>query len=525
MSASRQLTLSAALLSASIIASRLLGFVRDAVIAYRLGAGPETDAYHAAFFVPDVLNYLLAGGALSITFIPIFSRHLEAGAPQHGWRLYRRIVTLLGGVLLLATLGAWFAAPAAIELWYPEFDAEQVTRTTSLTRIVLASPLFFLIGGLLNATEMAHKRFTAAALSPLVYNVCIISGGLFLEPTLGVAGFSWGALIGAGLGPFLIPAVLARLHGEQGAARFRPELAIDADVRRFFYLAFPLMIGVTLIFFDQRLCERYATDDGAITWLNNARRLLLVPVGIIGQAIGQAALPYLTTLFGSGDEEGFAATHANAVRGTTTLALVAAAALALAAHPIAAIVYGRGAYTPADVAQTGQLLMIFSVGLVGWTVQTVALRGFYARESMWPPMILGSAVVLAVVPLYPWLEGQHGAAGLAMASATAVTINLMSILVLYRIVVGHPIVRPLLRGIVDGVLASVPAAAVAFGMHAIVFGELQTPTRAILRFALLSATYGPIAIGVLLLTRGPAATAVRSRLGRVMARVRPDSAS
>lgn len=510
MSATRQLTVSAALLSLSVVASRLLGFVRDAVIAYRLGAGLETDAYIAAFFLPDLLNYLLSGGALSITFIPLFSRHLEGGNAERGWQLFSRVVTLLGTLLGVASVAAWFAAPAAIRFWYPEFGPEQIALTTDLTRIVLAAPLFFLVGGLLNATEMAHKRFVAAALAPLVYNVCIIAGGLVLEPSIGVAGFSWGALAGAALGPFLVPALYARAD-----ARFRVDAAIDDDVRRFFYLALPLMVGVTLIFFDQRLCERYATGEGAITWLNNARRLLLVPVGIIGQAIGQAALPYLATLHARGDERGFDDTIGDAVRGTATLALVAAAALALAAVPISELVYGRGAYTPTDVEHTGQLLAIFSAGLVGWSVQTVALRGFYAREAMWPPMLLGTAVVLLVLPLYPSLEARFGASGLAMASSLAVSANLASILILYRVVVGRSLVGPVVRGLADGAIAAAPAAAIAGAAHVWLFGPLQqTGASPLLRFALLAMLYGAPAIGVLLLTGGPAARAVRRRLKR-----------
>jgi putative peptidoglycan lipid II flippase len=513
LSTARQLTAAALLLSASTIASRLLGFARDAVIAFELGAGAATDAYHAAFFIPDVLNYLLAGGALSITFIPLFSRHLAAGEADRGWLLFSRVVSILGMALLAATALAWVAAPTLIALWYDAFSPEQVALTTQLTRIVLLGPLFFLVGGLLNATEMARKRFAAAAIAPLVYNACIIAGGLLFGPRLGVAAFSWGAMVGVVLGPFLIPLLYARAE-----ARLTLSFDVhDPDVRRFFYLALPLMLGITLIFFDQRLCERYARGEGVITWLNNARRLLLVPVGVIGQAIGQAALPYLASLHAERKRDTFEQTLGDALRGTATLALVAATALAVASGPIVTLVYGRGAYTAFDVAQTATLLTILSVGLVGWAVQTVALRGFYAREVMWPPMVLGTLMVIGTVPLYAGLEQWRGASGLAIASSLAVTLNLLSILALYHRRFGQGLWAPLALGLRDGALAAVPAGlltvAALFGSERM-FGTLGAGWM----FGIATLVFGPVAVGVLVRTTGPAAQAVRRRLQRLSAR-------
>ena len=116
-------------------------------------ARPETDAYYAAFFVPDLLNYLLSGGALSITFIPLFARYLQEGDAARGWRLLSNVVTILGGALLVATAAAFVSAPTLIAAWYPDFDAAQVELTVKLTRIVLFGPLFFLVGGLLRRRD------------------------------------------------------------------------------------------------------------------------------------------------------------------------------------------------------------------------------------------------------------------------------------------------------------------------------------------------------------------------------------
>lgn len=511
LSTQKRISAVALLLSASLIVSRMLGFVRDAVISYRMGAGAETDAYHAAFFLPDLFQYFLAGGALSITFIPLFSRRLAAGEQADGWKLFSTIVSVLGSLLAASLVAAWVLAPMLIEAWYVDFSPEQVERTVALTRIVLPGPLFFLVGGLLNATEMAADRFTAAALGPLVYNLCIIFGGLLLEPFVGAAGFSWGALVGVVLGPFLIPLLYAR-RDVVFSWRFEPT---DTDMRRYLALAFPLMAGVTLIFFDERLCQRYAGTEGAITWLNNARRLLLVPVGIIGQSIGQAALPFLARLNAESKHDVFEDTLSNTVRASAALSSFAAMALGAAALPIVALVFGRGAYTATDVAQTGAVLAILAAALPAWSVQAVALRGFYAREQMWPPMILGSVIVALTWPLYPTLSARFGVTGVATASAIALSINALSIVVLYRVMHGGPVLTRGLRGLLEGALAAAaPTALCVWG-----FNRIETfETQPAILFAAMAAAYALLGLPILLAVGGPAAAAVRRKLSRVFRR-------
>ena len=226
---------------------------------------------------------------------------------------------------------------------------------------------------------------------PLVYNACIIAGGLFLEPWMGVAGFSVGAMVGVILGPFAVPALFVRRH-----ARLRLSASLrDPDFKRYIELAIPLMFGVSLVFFDERIAQRVATEDGAITWLNNARRLLLVPVGIIGQSLGQAALPTLSRLFAADRHEELHDTLCGAIRVATSLSVIGGCALALAAAPIAAIVYGRGAYTLEDTLATAALLRWPALGTVAWSLQPLLVRGFFAREVMWAPMWLAALVVAA----------------------------------------------------------------------------------------------------------------------------------
>ncbi|MFT6399109.1 MAG: putative peptidoglycan lipid II flippase, partial [Bradymonadia bacterium] len=209
MSNARELTSAALLLSLATVASRLLGFVREMVIAASLGAGSETDAYLAAFAIPDVINHFLAGGALTAALLPIFAKHLVAGDPERAWLLVSRVLSAAGIVLLIALGIGAIATEPILRFAYPGFDESQIALTARLTRIILPGPLLFTFGAIINATEQARKRFVATALTGLVYNACIIAGGLLGARHLGVEGFSWGVVAGAALGPFLIPIVFS----------------------------------------------------------------------------------------------------------------------------------------------------------------------------------------------------------------------------------------------------------------------------------------------------------------------------
>ena len=214
----RQMGRAAALMMGSVLLSRILGYARDAVIAWQHGATPETDAYFVAFTIPDFLNYLLAGGALSITFIPIFARYLAEGKEEEGFRSFSTIATVMGiGMLFFIVLGE-FLAGRVIPLLAPGFSPEQAELAARLTRIVLPAQIFFYIGGLLMAVQYARKQFFLPALAPLIYNAGIIAGGLLLGRDHGMEGFAWGVLAGAFLGNFVL-----QIHGaRRGGLSFSP---------------------------------------------------------------------------------------------------------------------------------------------------------------------------------------------------------------------------------------------------------------------------------------------------------------
>lgn len=451
----------ALILSVSILLSRVLGFLREAIIAHLHGASAATDAYYAAFTLPDLMNYFLAGGTLSITFIPLFSEHLSKDDEAGGWRLFSTVATTMGTILVVFTVIAWVLTPELVPHLFPGFggNAEQLALTVRMTRIVLPAQLAFYFGGLIQATLFVRETFWPSAISPLIYNLGIILGGVILAPWFGIEGFAVGVLAGAVLGPLGVPLWAARKQ-----IVFRPRFApTDPDFRKFVWVTIPLMFGVSLVTVDEWLLRYFGSmhAEGAISWLNNSRKLMMFGFAVIGQAAGQAALPYLTRLYHQGKRQELADMLSNSLRRVAFISMIAAAGLIALAKPIVFVVFRRGAYSEADASVTAGLLMIFSVGLAAWAVQTLAVRGFYAREDTWTPMILGSIVTVLSVPIYYLLNQRYGLQGLALSTTIGMSVNAVATVVVFRSRGGMLPIAPVgvgaLRGLVFAALCGVPA--------------------------------------------------------------------
>ncbi len=468
-SAAGRMGIAALILAVSMVLSRVLGFMREAIIAHLHGASAATDAYYAAFTVPDLMNYFLAGGTLSITFIPLFSAHMSKDDEAGGWRLFSTVATTMGSVLLVFTVLLTIFTPFLVPYLFPGFsgNAEQLELTIRMTRIVLPAQLAFYLGGLIQATLFVRETFWPAAISPLIYNLGIILGGVCLAPWFGIEGFAVGVLVGAVLGPLGVPLWAARKQ-----IKFRPRFApTDPAFLKFVWVTVPLMLGVSLVTVDEWLLRYFGSmhAEGAISWLNNSRKLMMFGFAVIGQAAGQAALPYLTRLYHEGKIDEMGEMLAESLRRVAFLSVVASVGLITLAQPIVFVVFRRGAYSTNDAQMTAELLTVFAVGLTAWAVQTMAVRGFYAQEDTWTPMILGSVVTVASLPLYWFLNQSFGLLGLAAATSIGMSVNAIATLVVFRIQGGGlpvlPVVLGSLRGLAFAVACGLPAHAVVYNLR------------------------------------------------------------
>jgi len=454
-----RISAAALLLATSVLLSRGLGYLREALLAYRVGAGATTDAYYAAFQIPDLLNYLLAGGALSIAFLPLYTRHLAAGDEAGADRMLATVLGTLTTVAIAATLGLWWFAEPLIALQFPRFDPATQAATVHLTRIVLPAQVFFIAGGIINATLFAHGRFGAAALAPLLYNAGIIAGGLLLAPRLGleVEGFAWGALAGAIAGPFLAPLLYAR-----GRVRIGVRVApFDRAFLAYLAVAAPLMFGQSLLTVDEWYGRWFGAllGAGSVSYLSYARRLMQVPVAVVGQAIAVAALPTLSRLFAEGKRDELNGVVLRTLQASLALAVVAAGGCFALAYPLVQFVYQRGRFGVADTAAVADILTLLCLAVPGWIAQQIIVRAFYARADTWRPMLLGTTVALAAIPLYLALGRAYGVRGLALAPAIGMSVNALVMILWARRLHGAPALGALCTTAWRATLIAVPAAA------------------------------------------------------------------
>ena len=427
-SSRRTIAFASIIWASSILFSRIMGLVREQIIGRTLGATRQADLYFASFTLPDFLNYLLAAGALSIVFIPIFVEHVERGEHDQAWRALSAIANfiLVVGGLAIALL-IIFARPLA-GLVAPGFTGDgELDTLTHLIRIILPAQIFLVVGGLLSAALQAQDRHLLPAMAPLVYSAGIIAGGL-IGSRVGASadGFAWGVLIGAALGPFALPLVGCM----RSKMRWYPIFSFaNPDLKTYLWLSFPIMIGFSIVVVDEWIVKNQASylSAGALSYLQYGRTLMKVPIGVFGMAIGVASYPTISRMVAAGGVVEAYGTLAHAVRLTLFVTFAAQICLTLAGFEATYLIWGflSHRFSTADAEATGSVLAFLSLGLAGWAAQTVISRGFYALGSTWLPTVVGTAVAFCAVPLYVVLRREYGAIGLAVASAIAILVYVL----------------------------------------------------------------------------------------------------
>ncbi|MGH9499205.1 MAG: murein biosynthesis integral membrane protein MurJ [Terriglobales bacterium] len=416
------------LLMSAIMASRVIGYVREAYIAWAFGAGPQTDAYVAGFTIPDWLNYLVAGGTASITFVSIYTRFLAEKKEEDAQKTFSIIITVMTMVLGIGTALAEIFAPQIERRMFSGFNPEQLALCVHLTRILLPAQIFFYVGGVVSAVLLSRRLFLFPAFGPLLYNVAIIMGGILFSRRLGISSLAYGALAGAILGPFLVNAI--------GAARIGTGYRISFDIgnpafREWVRMSIPLMIGVSLVTADDWILRYFASSSvGDITRLNYAKRLFAVPIAVLGQATGQASLPFFARLFGEKRMPEFAATVNASVSRIVAASLLATSLMAAAALPLMDLVYRRGHFRFSDSETTAVYFFWFSLSLALWAAQALYARAFYAAGNTLTPMVASTLITLASLPMYAALYRGFSTPGLAIASDLGILANTVAVAVL-----------------------------------------------------------------------------------------------
>ena len=504
------------LLMTTVMLSRVVGYLREAYIAFAFGAGSQTDAYVAAFTLPDFLNYIVAGGAASITFISIYTRFLAEKRNADAQKTFSIIITVMTAVMLVGTILTEIFAPQFVRWFVKDFKPDQIELCVHLTRILLPAQIFFYVGGVVSAVLLSHRLFLLPAFGPLIYNVFIILGGVIGGRHFGIASLAYGAVVGSVAGPFLASVI--------GAARigtgYKPSFDVtNPAFREWVKLSVPLMLGVSLVTADDWILRHYASSVvGGISRLNYAKRLLQVPIAVLGQATGQASLPFFARLFNEKKLKEFATTVNDSVYRVSAASLLATAWMTAAALPLIDLVYRRGKFLFDDTQPTAIYFFWFSLSLVLWSAQGLYARAFYAAGDTLTPMVAVSVITAVSLPIYSSLFHAFGVVGLAWASDLGIGINLLALawLLHYKKLVS--LVEMRWRELGKAAVISVVAGAVSFEVAKIV--PLASSGRGsrmadVTQLALVSVTWAAAVAAGLWLLRSELPGDLRRRKGAV----------
>ena len=447
----------AAGISVATFPSRILGFIRDMVLARLFGAGAAADAFFVAYRIPNLLRELFAEGSMSAAFIPVFSEYLVRRSKRDAWELASAAFTTLITILTALCLVGIVAAPWIVAAIAPGFgnDPDKQELTTLLTRIMFPYLLFIGLSALAMGVLNSIRSFAAPAFSPVMFNVGIILSALLLaplfkEPILAVA---VGVVIG-GLLQFLIQLPALR----KGGFLFRWRMDFGHDgVRRIGWLMAPALLGLSVtqinILVGTVLASFY---PGGPTYLFYGMRLIQFPLGVFGVAVATAVLPSLATQASNGDLQALRKTLGFALRLIFFIIFPAMVGLILLRTPIVHLFFQHGQFTAADTAGTAAAVLGYAVGLWAFAGVRIIVAAFYALQDTRTPMLVAVTALLANIGLSLLLMGPMAHAGLALATALSGILNMALLVAFLANRLGDMQWKSILASHVRVVLASSP---------------------------------------------------------------------
>jgi putative peptidoglycan lipid II flippase len=433
----RQIAKAATLVMALFVVSRLLGMVRQMIIGALFGTSGDLDAYLAAARISETVFLVIMGGALGSAFIPAFADHLAKEDYAGGWRLASAVANLaLVALTAAAGLIAVFAPTLVRTVIAPGFDAHQQALTARLLQLMIVSPVIFGASGVVMGVLNAHQHFLLPALAPSVYNISIIGGALLLGPRLGVVGIAVGVVVGAALHLLVqVPGLL------RYGARYVPTLGLDdPGVREVGRLMAPRVLGtaITQLNFVVNNSLASGMGEGAVSAINFAWLLMLLPQGVFAQAIGTAAFPTFAAQAARGERAEMRSTLAATLRAVFSLSLPATVGLLVLGRPLIRLLFERGAFEAGSTEAVAWALAFYALGLVGHSGIEIIARAFYALHDTFTPVWVGGLAMGLNVALSLTLPGMFGLAGwpayagLALANSVATLLELVGLLVLIQ---------------------------------------------------------------------------------------------
>lgn len=397
----------ALLLSLSFLGSKVLGIVRDRLLAGTFGADERLDAFFAAFLVPDFLYAAFILGGISAVFLPLFSEYFKE-SPQKAWHFANVLLHNFLLILSVSALVLFAAAPWLVSLLMPGFSASQAALTSDLMRIMLLSPVFFGISSVFSGLLHYFQRFAVYALAPILYNLSLIFGILFLYPAMGMQGLALGVILGALLHAAVqIPAALRE------GFRYRPRLNLwEPGFVKALKLMVPRTIGAMSFHANMIVMASLASTlaVGSVAVFNFAHHLQSIPVGLVGIPFALASFPLLSRSWAEGNREPFRESFSSSLRKVLLLIMPLSFLLFFLREEVVQLLLGVGKFGPSDVALVASAFGVFLVGVFAFALIPLLVRTFYACQDTLTPALVGLgstllSVALALLFLFPLKGG------------------------------------------------------------------------------------------------------------------------
>lgn len=437
-------TKAAGLVGLAVMSSRLLGLVREQVFAALFGASAGMDAFIAAFRAPNLLRDLFAEGALSTAFITTFSEKIANGGEKEAWRLANKVATLTAVFMSAVTLVGIALAPQLMHVLAAGFGegTEKMATAILLTRImfpfIALVSLAALVMGMLNAKNV----FGMPALASTFFNIGSIVGGVtlgwWLDPAFGTEDSGLGSLIGLAIGTLIggtLQLVVQFPALRRVGFHFRPDFAWrDPGVRRILLLMGPAVIAASAVQVNVMVNGNFASHlgDGAVSWLNYAFRLMQLPIGIFGVAIGTVTLPVISRSAAAGNTAEFRSILAKGMRLAFVLTIPSTIGLMVLAQPIIGLIYERRKFTALDTLHAAEALQFYAVGLCAYAGIKVLAPAFYALGKRHTPMLVSFLSIAVNYGLNQWFTFHlgWGHKGLAFSTGLVALTNFALLYVL-----------------------------------------------------------------------------------------------
>lgn len=424
------LTAAALIVGGSSFASRILGVLRDHVLAGSFGAGNALDAYYAAFRLPDAIYNLVILGAISAGFIPIFSEYLEKQGRTEAAKLAAQVFSTVGGVLLAGSLLVFLFAPWILPFTVPGFDGDKLALTVTLTRIMSLSPVLLGLSAVVGGVMQTMRKYIGFALAPVLYNLGIIFGTIVLGPHYGIIGAAWGVVIGAAM-----HFVMQFMAFEEFSMMSLPRPSFKAPaVRRIIGLMGPRTASLGISQISLVILTGIATtlEPGSVAVYNLANNLQSFPLGLFGISFSIAAFPLLSQAVNRQDAQAFRSALTGAARKIAFFILPSTAIFVLLRAQIVRLVLGDGQFNWNDTIRTAAVLAVLVLSLLFQSMVPLLARAFYARQDTWTPFWISAFCEGVMIALALALRQSFGLLGLAAAFTVSTSLQAIGLLLALR---------------------------------------------------------------------------------------------